>query len=1294
MPRLPRSPRAKKLFLELLEDRTLLDSGLGIIPGLTDTEPNRFATGLYFDFLHRMPDPTEVVPWVSALGGGMPRAAMAAQFTHSPEYFNNLIVEDYGRLLARPASGGDISSWTHALFTGTRPDDISAAILASGEYYALHGNTPTGFVASIFQDVLGRAVDSGSLTSWVNALQGGMTRFQEAQSILASGEASVRVITADYQLLLGRQPDPAGLAWGQSALGTETNLDFQAQITASTEFSNFQVTHDLQGPAAPAVSAAHYDFGPTGSPVASGYTGVGVTPYSPVLGYGWEQMKGLGAYDRGTADPLTRDFVAVPTNTFVVNVTNGAYLITVTLGDAFAAHTNMAIYAEGSLAASGLTSQAKQFLHPSFTAVVTKGQLALRFTGDSSRFALDGLDIVSFTPTQPTANAGPNQTVNELTPVSFAGSEAGGIGPYVYSWSFGDGTTASGTLTPTHTYSAPGNYTAVLAVTDGIGHQSAAFASINVNDVQPVLNANGDYAGTVNAPIAFHGSAVLPPDVNRSSFTYSWDFGDSTTSTGLTPTHTYANPGTFAVRLIAIEPDGNTCFTTAVVTVSPATLNQVTMDSNWLAQHGPPPYLLTQPNTVYTLATDVDVAGTAFINGAANVTLNLNGHTVTYDDAAPITVPNALFQTGDLTGWTFSDPSVASVVPAITGMNQWGSNCLVLTNISTAETFTSQPISIPAANWEYAATITPRCNDYRTAITLSVIDTVTHAVLGSATASQPHRGFSPIAQFTPTATDPVYLQISVTPYTGATDTVYFDYAAVYRSRDWGIVNMVASWTGFFPAQLQSPAIQGVTANARNFTIENGTVTQGIGRGYSSIALYTNSLNGLAVTNVTVQATGVDTPLLYTQGDSNVVVRNSTFAAGLDRISSRFLQLPIVSFYGTTGAVTLENSTILGSSQVGVFISRTPGATAPVNILNNTIDETGLVTDCYGISIFDNTQNFTIAGNTINPPTNGRGLFFDLNDGTTISGGLVENNTIEAREAGNLEYPSIGMEATALRIKNPGNTSAIRDITFRNNLFFAETGIGLDWACTAMRLTLYNVSGQMTNCGLVFENNVFRARLDTIDPSYTSPRNPRAWGASIDQLPPGSGVSFLNNTFESNDVMLNLGDNDGWLETIDGTGSSFVGNTFAYLNQGAAQTPRSVVVGDWEETVHNVQLIDNHFINGATNQIYFPSNNSNDLEIGSLLNVVVIGSSGNFIANASVQVLNSGNTQLYSGTTNGGGSSGNVPLVTTTYTQVNGSPPQVSQSGSFTLVAALGTLTTSQPVTLTGDLVSILTIPGV
>jgi PKD repeat protein len=36
--------------------------------------------------------------------------------------------------------------------------------------------------------------------------------------------------------------------------------------------------------------------------------------------------------------------------------------------------------------------------------------------------------------------------------------------------------------------------------------------------------------------------------------TFSWNFGDGTTSTAINPTHLYNTPGTYTVKLVAFDP--------------------------------------------------------------------------------------------------------------------------------------------------------------------------------------------------------------------------------------------------------------------------------------------------------------------------------------------------------------------------------------------------------------------------------------------------------------------------------------------------------------------------------------------------------------------------------------------------------------------------------------------------------------------------------------------------------------------------------------------------------------------
>jgi PKD repeat protein len=185
-------------------------------------------------------------------------------------------------------------------------------------------------------------------------------------------------------------------------------------------------------------------------------------------------------------------------------------------------------------------------------------------------YALDGIYTVTVTATDcdgatgtgstsvkvyPVALAGSNLTGNEGSTFNFQGSAIGGS--LSYSWNFGDGGTATGTLTPSHVYSNQGTYTATLTVTDSAGLSSQSSLSVTVIDVAPTVSLTAPATGTTGSPVSFSASATDPSPVDQAAgYTYSWIFGDGTTGTGASPTHSYASAGTYTVSVTATATDG------------------------------------------------------------------------------------------------------------------------------------------------------------------------------------------------------------------------------------------------------------------------------------------------------------------------------------------------------------------------------------------------------------------------------------------------------------------------------------------------------------------------------------------------------------------------------------------------------------------------------------------------------------------------------------------------------------------------------------------------------------------
>ncbi len=93
------------------------------------------------------------------------------------------------------------------------------------------------FVADTYLVLLGRQPEPGGLAFWVAQLQGGMSRQAFAAQVLALPEARGLLVRQAYQDVLGRQPEPGGLAFWSSVLASGRPVqEIERALIASEEF--------------------------------------------------------------------------------------------------------------------------------------------------------------------------------------------------------------------------------------------------------------------------------------------------------------------------------------------------------------------------------------------------------------------------------------------------------------------------------------------------------------------------------------------------------------------------------------------------------------------------------------------------------------------------------------------------------------------------------------------------------------------------------------------------------------------------------------------------------------------------------------------------------------------------------------------------------------------------------------------------------------------------------------------------------------------------------------------------
>lgn len=112
-----------------------------------------------------------------------------------------------------------------------------------------------------------------------------------------------------------------------------------------------------------------------------------------------------------------------------------------------------------------------------------------------------------------------------------------------YNWIFGDGNTSVKT-NPVYLYTVPGIYTPQLFITDVNNCVDSAKSSpIIVSSPAAKFNMSDSFSTCPPLSVAFK-------NLSSNYISYTWDFGDGSTSTQLNPTHIYTYPGVYPVRLL------------------------------------------------------------------------------------------------------------------------------------------------------------------------------------------------------------------------------------------------------------------------------------------------------------------------------------------------------------------------------------------------------------------------------------------------------------------------------------------------------------------------------------------------------------------------------------------------------------------------------------------------------------------------------------------------------------------------------------------------------------------------
>ncbi len=163
-----------------------------------------------------------------------------------------------------------------------------------------------------------------------------------------------------------------------------------------------------------------------------------------------------------------------------------------------------------------------------------------------------------------------------------------------YAWDFKDGSSAT-SANPQHTFDTPGTYNVDLTVRDENGLSNKKSISITVtapvNQPPKAVGTSNVTSGPAPLVVQFNGSQSSD---DKGITAYAWNFKDGTTSTAISPTHTFQNPGSYQVTLTVTDANGATHTDTDTITVTaPGTTTPATPTTPTAPNPALPGYYVT-----------------------------------------------------------------------------------------------------------------------------------------------------------------------------------------------------------------------------------------------------------------------------------------------------------------------------------------------------------------------------------------------------------------------------------------------------------------------------------------------------------------------------------------------------------------------------------------------------------------------------------------------------------------------------------------------------------------------------
>lgn len=592
------------------------------------------------------------------------------------------------------------------------------------------------------------------------------------------------------------------------------------------------------------------------------------------------------------------------------------------------------------------------------------------------------------------------------------------------------------------------------------------------------------------------------------------------------------------------------------------------------------PYTTTTAGTsvaspkTYCLTGDLAADGNGIYVNKQFVVIDLQGHTLTYDNAAPIPITNGSFQSGDATGWDLSSAPDASVyqgdhmqLTAFTSPSSPDSYSLKIGNgnntnpVSADNTVTTTGTYVLKAGVKYSASAmawepyhTGLTGNSNIRMTIAIIRASDSAVLAYQTYPEsiganyqttyptPYpgnystRGFQYIFnQYTPVVDETVKIQLKLT---GATGTLtasggnvpygafYFDDVRIQQSQNNGVRFGTTSYAGS-PLPLNTLARQG--------RVTNGKIVQGQAHGdfahaVSMIGILSNDLNSYKVDNLEITVSGNSSHGIKIANPGNGIVTANTIHSYVNTILNRdhywgaVINADNRNSLGADPARLADEysyNTITHGPQTGIFSGGSVDVDHLVNIHHNDITLQSRYTNDFGIVSYDSKADVGQPAFTAYTHDNIIRCDPMANGGSNTCRGLfqhgnygkIQDNTVDVHYNANSQEYALNLGGCA------GAAYGIQiDILSSNLEVSGNTVTAYGEQCDAAAFRHYSqpVSGTGSSVNVYVHNNQFKSvNLNNSNVVASAVRIIESYAATL---------NFSNNLLITNQTFLDVDGN--------------------------------------------------------------------------------------------------------------------------------------------------------------------------